>query len=282
MKNKKGHIVFILCWCFLFIACKREYKEFTYYPTGKVKEEFIYPSKEERKEKQNYAGNLYYENGVIKATKKIKDGQLNDDYWLFYESGVVHSFMMYKNDTLHGVYKEYTRDGIQTKEALYLNGVRIIDVVLHSYYDGLFCEYYLKTPYSDKYGVYGFLKYDNNKNIIESQSMGCEVFGKDTIYEGELYSLEVINHSQGIKDVESKMNEVWFGEFNEYLTPLDSSAITIIPAANEKVMYSFKPSQQGYNFVMGNVHLYNNNVRHGDYAMWPIYKLFYVKGKDEK
>jgi hypothetical protein len=228
---------------------------------------------------------LYYENGNIEAIQTIKNGCLENDAWLFYENGQISVFAMYKNDSLHGVFKQYSMDGTLTEERLYLNGTKVLTMEISCYDDGsMLYTYHLSNENTkENNGVYGFLTYDTAKHVIETSSLGCEVIGEDTIKIGNIYSLDIVGHSGGIESLRNlELSEVVFGDFDCIPLEVDSSSYVIVKAVNNKATYNFKSTKLGYNFIVGEARFRDKENDDGSYLMWYVYKLFYVKGKNEK
>lgn len=277
MKKTKYYIVvIILC---LLVSCKKEYIKYVYFSSGKVKEKVIFPTKGDKKTRLNYTVTTYYENGQVHVIETIENRLTEGACIVYQENGLMDHFKMYRHDTLHGVYKEYSSEGIQVGEALYLTGERIIDVKIYKEGGNLLYVYYLKV------GEHGYIPfsqfaYDDNGLLIEQESTGCEVIGKDTIQEGELYSLEIVSHTGGeAMPFTTEMRKAIFGNYDSSLV-VDSSFVTVTAIRKDKIHYSFQPLKKGYNFVVGKV--YRRREDDGVTLMHPIYKLFYVKGKDEK
>jgi hypothetical protein len=268
---KKYYVIIEFLCC--LASCQREYRECVYYSSGEVKEELIFPTKEDKKTRENYKYISYYKNGEIHVLRTVENRLTNGACLVMYENGSLDQFKMYRNDTLHGVYKEFSSAGKQTREALYLNGIRIIDVMIDITKDNqILYDYYF---ISDEYYIpYGFLTYDgSNEEIVEAESVGCKILGKDTINANELYLLEIKNYMS----INAEMKKVIIGDYDSTLIVKDS--FIDISAESNKILYEFKPIKLGYNFLVGKVYLQKkaDNVT----IMYPVYKLFYVKGKND-
>ncbi len=266
----------------LLLSCKQEYKRTSYYPSGKIEKEVIFSTKKDMNSLQNYLTTFYYENGNIKAKQIVRNGMLEGEIWKFHENGTICFFDMYKHNTSHGVYKEYDTTGRQTYEALYLNGNEVLfadisypidDIALYKYFT------YAIHDNDTSIFQYSFLSYKKNGAIIEDKSHGCEVIGKDTIAKGQPYTIEIrMHHNQEKEDYKLKLHHAIFGDYCSDLK-VDSS-FTTVNAENNKIVYSFYPEQEGYNFIVGKVGFYWGSYPYfEDSFMAPIYKLFYVKEK---
>ena len=290
MKKYNIVIIFII---YLFISCNKEHKLYVYYPSGKLRTMSVFPTKEDMKTGENGIITHYYESGNVRTIGIKEKGMLNGYYFAFYENGMLNNVKKYKNDTLHGVLKKYSSHGLLEQEALYLNGKPILFTLIERA-DSLlaFSALYQFYRIEEKYGndtcySTGSIIYDENGIVVEEVSLGCEVIGKDTIYKGESYNLEIISHQPTgdlfKKMTLGKMQNAIFGEFDSRLNPIDLSSCSIIQAKDNKIIYSFKPMKLGYNYIVGEIRFIKNDIEGKEESVkWHVYKLFYVKGKNEK
>ena len=281
--NMKQFILIIITLSLVLLGCtrKQEYKHIFYYPSGKVKKEAIYASEKEMELQQNYSTISYYENGNVETKQIIRNGMREGGAWLYYEDGNIKCFQMYEHDTLHGIYRKYDIDGKQISESCYLNGVRVIFAEITYEDDISYYRYYMYTKDSMFY-LYGHCAFDKNKKIIEELSHGSVVISKDTIDEGNPSTVEIKLLNLHKQIYNERTLRAAFGEY-EY-TEVQGPSFNIVSAENNKIEYSFYPSQSGYIFLIGKLYYKDKDMLKQDEVtlMCPFYKLFYVRGKDER
>jgi hypothetical protein len=117
--------------------------------------------------------------------------------------------------------------------------------------------------------------YDRDMSVLNrKQSSYFQVSGCDTIHEGETYTLHTEVLSGGI---DCYIPEAVFGDFDTTFTVRDSSKFCFLNSPDHRLDYSFVPSRNGYQYVVGKVSVKALHARDTLDRDFIVYKDFYVK-----
>jgi len=117
MKN-----IFLLLFILLFIQCKeRGEKIHSYHANGQAEWKLIYPNMEDT---STYELISYYDNGKIRCSKNIVEGQENGKFANYYSSGNVECKGFVKNGEFDGMKFQYYENGNILSICSYIMGLK--------------------------------------------------------------------------------------------------------------------------------------------------------------
>lgn len=262
----------------ILIACNTKHEKLTYYPSGKIHEQFVFTSENEKSLMKNYEYIKYYENGKVKVKYRVENKLKNGECIDYYENGSLNTIIMYTNDTVNGIVKLYDSAGQLAYESLFVKGVHEMQMSINDAGGKYISQIYYDMTIDDvKKAVVGNLLIKPTGEIDTSKSCNYYAQGKDTITEGEIYNLKITTYTN---DIENYISEAVFGDFDTSFEVKDSSKFTFLKSKNNKLTYSFKPLKVGRNVIIGKLHIYNTpNAKTSIDRDFLFYKDFYVKEK---
>ena len=156
----KTFTIILVISALTLIGCKNDKTSYTYYDSGRVKESFYHPDKNNM---DKFEASFFDTSGILIATTNYANKQKNGEAKEFFSNGIVKTKLHFRNNQLHGLYQRFNEKGEIKFEILYLNGTK---VALREYYsssDGIYDKFIgYKIKNDTVYIEEGQLVYNNN------------------------------------------------------------------------------------------------------------------------
>lgn len=259
----------------MLISCnqRQPYIEYQYYNSGKLKNKLVFKINTQvsdscfTKFQYDTLGNL--------RSKIIYEKCQKTEYSEFYKNGHLKKIQPYKNGKKFGIEKLYTKEGELAESNFYINNSHMVQMKSFNN-DGGTAEFYYYIE-SDTTEEMGLLLYSKDNQLIENKCFYYTAECKDTLNLNDSQELEITTFTENI---ENKIDDIYFGEFDEYYKFIDTSNVVHLTSETNKLTYTFKPKQLGYNTIMGKAYISSTlNSDKGSETFtreFIIYKDFYV------
>jgi hypothetical protein len=112
----------------MFSCGNKEYIDFTYYKSGKIKEKRISKSREDLDIRKTYKLFRYSDSGTLLSQSEFNLGLISGSFFEYYPTGKLRRSILYNNGKKEGLERHFSESGELVEELFYINNTPLIEM----------------------------------------------------------------------------------------------------------------------------------------------------------